>query len=63
LLKGLVKRRTCPSNRRKIEITITEQGIQQLEKMDRAMNAAEDKILARLSKEDLEQLNVLFDKF
>ncbi|MGB6153657.1 MAG: MarR family transcriptional regulator [Pricia sp.] len=63
LLKGLVERRTCPSNRRKIEITITDQGKGQLEKMDRAMTDAEDKILENLSHEELEQLNVLFDKF
>src|SRR5680860_717115 len=44
LLKGYVNRRTCPSNRRKIEITITEQGNGKLEKMDSVMKDAEDKI-------------------
>ncbi len=63
LLKGYVNRRTCPSNRRKIEITITEQGKRQLEKMDKAMKDAEDKILENLSHKELEQLNILFDKF
>lgn len=63
LLKGYVQRRTCPSNRRKIEITITEQGNGRLKKMDNAMNDAESKILANLSHKELEQLNVLFDKF
>lgn len=63
LLKGYVQRRTCPSNRRKIEITITEQGLGQLEKMDGAMKDAEDKILENLSRNNLEQLNILFDKF
>ncbi len=63
LSKGYLQRRTCPSNRRKIEITITEQGKGQLGKMDRAMKDAEDKILANLSQKELEQLNILFDKF
>ncbi len=63
LLKGYVNRKTCPSNRRKIEITITDQGEKNLEKMDRAMRNAEEKILENLSDKELEQLNKLFDKF
>lgn len=63
LLKGYVNRRTCPSNRRKIEITITEHGNGELKKMDKAMKAAENHILENLSHKELEQLNVLFDKF
>ncbi len=63
LLRGFVNRKTCPSNRRKIEITITDQGMAELEKMDRAMNDAEDQILGNLSEKELEQLNFLLDKF
>jgi len=63
LLKQYVNRKTCPSNRRKIEITITDQGEKNLEKMDSAMKAAEEKILENLSDKELEQLNKLFDKF
>ncbi len=63
LLKGFVNRKTCPSNRRKIEITITDQGMAELEKMDMAMKAAEERILGNLSEKELEQLNYLFDKF
>jgi DNA-binding MarR family transcriptional regulator len=63
LLKGYVNRKTCPSNRRKIEITITEDGKAELADMDRAMKTAEEKILENLSEKELEQLNDLFDKF
>ena len=63
LLKGLVNRRTCPSNRRKIEITITDSGNERLKEMDEVMRDAEQKILKNLSQNELEQLNVLFDKF
>ena len=63
LTKGFVERRTCPSNRRKIEITITMQGECHLEKMDSAMKHAEEEILKKLSNKELEQLNLLFDKF
>ena len=63
LLKGYVERRTCPTNRRKIEIMITDQGILKLEEMDVAMANAEQKILRNLSLKELEQLNILFNKF
>ncbi|MGB7394664.1 MAG: MarR family transcriptional regulator [Pricia sp.] len=63
LLKGFVNRKTCPSNRRKIEITITPEGETELAEMDKAMRNVEDKILQNLSEKELEQLNELFDKF
>ena len=63
ILKGYVNRITCPSNRRKVEISITKEGQKDLKKMDAAMKAAENQILRNLSKKELEQLNMLFDKF
>ncbi len=63
ILKGYVDRITCPSNRRKIEISITKKGKTALEKMDKAMDEAEDGILKNMSKKDLEQLNELLNKF
>ena len=63
ILKGYVDRITCPSNRRKIEISITKKGKMALEKMDKAMNKAEDGILKNMAKKDLEQLNELLNKF
>jgi len=63
LLKGYVNRITCPSNRRKIEITITEEGKKELLKMDSAMHRAEEKLLQNLSEIELHQLNTLFNKF
>lgn len=63
LLKGFVRRDVCSSNRRKVEIFITDKGISALLNMDKAIKNAEEGILARFSKSDLEQLNLLFDKF
>jgi len=63
ILKGYVNRIVCPSNRRKVEISITDEGKNDLKKMDIAMNRAEDKILQNLKSKELEQLNSLFDKF
>ncbi len=63
MLKGYVDRMVCPSNRRKVEIRITEEGRTALEKMDVSMKVAETEILKNLSTKELEQLNELFNKF
>ncbi len=63
ILKGYVDRIVCPSNRRKVEIRITEEGSSALELMDVSLKAAEKEILKNLSSKELEQLNELFDKF
>ena len=63
ILKGFVNRKTCATNRRKVEINITEKGKMNLKKMDIAIQETENKILRDLTKKELEHLNVLFDKF
>ena len=63
MIKGYVDRIVCPSNRRKVEISITDSGNKILKKMDSAMYKAENKILENISKNELEQLNKLFNKF
>ncbi|CAM4343578.1 MarR family winged helix-turn-helix transcriptional regulator [Zobellia nedashkovskayae] len=63
LLKGYVERKVCPSNRRKVEIRITEEGLLILKKMDTSMSEAEDNVLQNLSDKEMEQLNILFNKF
>ncbi|NNE76908.1 MAG: MarR family transcriptional regulator [Pricia sp.] len=62
ILKGLVNRIVCPSNRRKVEISLTTEGERLLVKMDTAMQKAETEILKDLSIKELEQLNELFNK-
>lgn len=63
ILKGLVDRIICLTNRRKVEISITKKGKNSLKKMDVAMQMAENKLLQDLSNKELEQLNVLLNKF
>ena len=63
IMKGYVNRITCESNRRKVEISITDQGKISLQQMDRAMQKAENKILENMPIGELEQLNKLLDKF
>ena len=61
--KGFVKRIICPTNRRKIEISITSKGKKILEEMDVVMHSVEDDLLKNFSKKDLEALNQLLNKF
>lgn len=63
ILKGYVDRITCPSNRRKIEISINTKGRTALGEMDVAMDKAEKDILKNMSKKELENLNQLLNKF
>ncbi|MGB5553948.1 MAG: MarR family transcriptional regulator [Flavobacteriaceae bacterium] len=63
ILKGYVSRITCQSNRRKVEISITELGQTMLKKMDVVMTKTEKTILRNLTTVELEQLNLLFNKF
>lgn len=63
ILKGFVKRETCESNRRKIEITITPDGSEALQRMDEEIIKKEKALTSSLSPEELMQLNTLLDKF
>ena len=62
IAKGLANRNTCPENRRKVEIRLTEKGLVSLKAMDKAVDAAEKKLMGSLSEEELRQLNYLLDK-
>ncbi len=62
IAKGYVKRTTCESNRRKVEITITEEGKAFIEKISPLMNAFEERVTANLSEQDLIALNELLNK-
>ncbi len=63
LLKGYADRMTCASNRRKIEIRITDAGREALKSMDTAIRNAEHLLLQRLNSDEMVQLNQLLDKF
>lgn len=63
ILKGYVDRMVCPSNRRKVEINITPNGESALQKMDKAIKIAEEKLLENFTGDDLAALNDLLDKF
>jgi DNA-binding MarR family transcriptional regulator len=60
--KGLSKRNQCPTNRRKVEIGITPQGLQLLDTLDPIVAAHNKKKTENLSSQELEILNKLLDK-
>ncbi|WP_299000859.1 MarR family winged helix-turn-helix transcriptional regulator [Flagellimonas sp. S174] len=63
LTKGYVNRAVCETNRRKVEILITDLGMKALAKMDKAVDLVEKQAVSNLSKKELETLNTLLDKF
>lgn len=63
LLKGLVTREVCEENRRKMEILITEKGLNLLSELDPLVNGHEEKFGNNLTPAELEQLNTLLEKY
>lgn len=63
LLKNLVTRNVCPENRRKIEVLITQKGLDILTELDPKIQEHENFFSKNLNTEELEQLNQLLEKF
>ncbi len=63
LAKDLVNRKICPVNRRKMEITITQKGLDILEKLDPIVIEHENYFAQKLTTEELEQFNYLLEKY
>jgi DNA-binding MarR family transcriptional regulator len=59
--KGLVNKEICPTDKRLVDVVISEDGIQLLAKLD-AHNEVLDNILSKLSVEEAKLLNFLLDK-
>lgn len=62
IIKKLVVRKTCKENRRKIEITITDQGLDVLSNLDTKIQNTEATILKQLSLEEQKTLRNLINK-
>jgi DNA-binding MarR family transcriptional regulator len=63
LLKGLVNREICEENRRKMEITITKNGMELLAELDPKIEAYEELFAQNLTSEELNLLNLLLEKY
>ncbi|UPT70388.1 MAG: MarR family transcriptional regulator [Flavobacterium sp. JAD_PAG50586_2] len=63
LLKEYVTREVCPENRRKIEVMITQKGLDILTELDPVVVQHEMLFANNLTADELEQLNVLLEKY
>jgi DNA-binding MarR family transcriptional regulator len=59
--KGLVERKICESDRRKVDVVITKKGLKLLEKIDET-DSEMDGYLQNLSESEAKKLNDLLDK-
>ena len=62
IVKKLVVRKTCKENRRKIEITITDKGLEVLSQLDTKIQETEAIILQPLNLEEQKTLRSLINK-
>jgi DNA-binding MarR family transcriptional regulator len=62
ILKGFVKRNICENNRRKIEIYITNSGLQLLDSIDDLLNSKESFILKKLKLDEKKELIRILSK-
>jgi DNA-binding MarR family transcriptional regulator len=62
ITKGLVERKQCHENRRKVDISITKQGLALLLKIDPNIINKEVEIANRISESDLQNLLTIYQK-
>lgn len=62
LAKNLVQRSECPTDRRAVDIVITDAGLALLKKLDAVQDTWTAHIHERMSEEDATQLSLLLDK-
>ncbi len=63
LLKNLVTREVCTQNRRKIEVSITQKGLNVLQELDSKIIEHENSFSKNLNHGELEALNQLLEKY
>lgn len=63
LAKELVCRKVCPDNRRKMEITITNKGLEVLAQLDPIVIEHENSFAKKFSASELQLLNELLEKY
>lgn len=63
LLKELVTREVCPVNRRKIEVAITQKGLDVLKELDPKVKDHEETFSKNLNEEEIVLLNQLLEKY
>lgn len=61
-LKGLLTRDICSDNRRKVEIKITQAGLDLLQLLDPIISEHNQNILSKITEEEAEQISNILDK-
>ncbi len=61
VLKGLAEKKSCKQDKRLVDITITEKGLEVLSSIDMQSESMDD-IVGKLTDEDAKMLNTLLDK-
>ncbi len=62
VLKKLVDRKTCPEDRRQVEITLTPFGLKEIDHASLELEGAVKSYLHHLTEDEASQLNALLDK-
>jgi len=62
ILKGLVERFICEKNRRKVDIYITDNGLNLLKELDSIVEKTEEELTSNLTEQELIELNILLTK-
>lgn len=60
--KGLVERSECGSDRRRVDVVITQEGIDKLEEISKVVSTFEESTKNNLTSEEVDTLNELLDK-
>lgn len=60
--KGYVERRECPSDRRQVDVLITDKGMALLKEMDKELSSEMPKYLKNISDKEAWELNRILDK-
>jgi len=63
LLKEFVTREVCPDNRRKIEVTITQKGLDVLKELDPKVTEHEESFSKNLNADEIVLLDQLLEKY
>lgn len=62
IAKELAERITCEANRRKVEISITEKGLELLKELDPKVDGVEKQMIEELSQKDIKYITNCLDK-
>ena len=63
LMKDFVTRKVCSANRRKIEVLVTQKGLDVLKELDPKVIEHENSLSSNLTPDEIEQLNQLLEKY